>query len=107
MIKLIEEKHLDYNNTDVKRFECLGYKIEEVIYSDGVKDVNVNPIESTRYKPSIYIDTSIEDFSITGVRIQTTSYGSMNVKEVKKIIKEYEKAIEVATILEERYLDKK
>ncbi|MDK0621595.1 hypothetical protein P5E90_12200 [Clostridium perfringens] len=107
MIKLIEEKHLDYNNTDVKRFECLGYEIEEVTYSDGNINVNVNLMDyKNHYKPNIYVDIDIMDFNIKGVKIQTTSYGGKNIEDIKKIIKEYEKAIDVATILEKRYLNK-
>lgn len=101
---LIEEKDLEYNNSNVKRFECLGYRIEEVTYKDGGKTVSINAIEHNRYKPEIYVHTSIVDFSITDVRVQTTSHGALGRTEIEKFIKGYENALIVAKILEERYL---
>ena len=101
---LIEEKELPKKDCIIKRFECLGYKIEEIEYKDGFKSVNVNKINySNDYQPSIHVKEDIMGLKLKSIEIQTTSYGALEPTEIEKIVKGYENALVVAKILEERY----
>ncbi|WP_415286110.1 hypothetical protein [Clostridium perfringens] len=74
--------------------KTLPYKL--IVRNDGDAYVSVNcEDDDIRYIPGIFIRMDDDCFGeIIGIEIQTTSYGSLNESEIKKVIKGYQLAVE-------------
>ena len=103
----------EYRTSKIEQYTIEGYKIKEVYYKD--KEGNffnggrIDRIEVERpgrkFVPEIFVDLNLfsEEFEIIDIYIQTTSYGSLPVGEIEKIVKGYQKANRVTKKLKEIY----
>ena len=95
-------------------FTIEGYKVKEFYYkNEEGKFFNggrIDRIEVERsgrkYMPKIYVDTNLlkdDGLEITDITIQTTSWGSLPISEIKEVTKGYQKACRVVSKLQEIY----
>lgn len=83
MFKLIEE------NNNIKIYKGEHYDIREKKYSDGTITLNIIKKNNNSFVPKIYIVENIRADKLEKFEIQTTSYGSLESKDIEKIIEGY------------------
>lgn len=93
MIKLIESQE------GRKVYKGYDYIIRESKYCF---DVVAEAKEENKYLPRIYAERNKEE-KIIDFTIQTTSYGSLNSEEIKKMIQGYEAALKVVEELRKMF----
>lgn len=77
--------------------------VTDADYLPGGLDIRVRAMTITRYTPEIMVDrTALED-KFQQVRIQTTSWGSLEVSEIDKVIAAYKEAQELAHEIERAF----
>lgn len=94
-LRLIEKKNM--NDKDVKIYEIGRYTVKEVTYENGCKNVEVRR-RAGGYTPEIYCRDNLEG-EVLGFEVQTTSYGSLQADEIRKLIIVMEEAAQAAEIL--------
>lgn len=77
------------------------YTVKVVRYADGWSYTTIER-ERAEYLPEIYSRTDMEG-KVLGFEIQTTSYGSLPVEEIKKMIAGLNEAIEVVETLNKEF----
>ena len=101
-------------NIKVERYTIEGYLVKELYYKDGKgKFLNGGMIDrieverpSKKYMPEIYVNTNLlkdDGLEIIDITIQTTSWGSLPISEIKEVTKGYQKACRVVSKLQEIY----
>lgn len=78
-------------------YETGNYRVivTDADYMPGGLEIMVRPIDPSRYTPEIYVDARFgSDFQ--SVRIQTTSWGALEISEIDKVVKAYTEAQELA-----------
>lgn len=98
MLKLINAMQNGEDRYEL--YEMDLYKVE-VSYYGRYKNIYVSKKERSYYIPEIYFENGVigkEEF-----KIQTTSYGTLDVPEIEKVIEGYKLAIEAAKELTERF----
>lgn len=76
--------------------------VTEADYMPGGLDIRVRAMSQSRYTPEIYVDTQYnEDFQV--VKIQTSSWGSLEASEIDKVVEAYTKAQAVAHEIERAF----
>lgn len=87
-------------------YECGNYRVTETKYNESDLTLySVSPNEelwAERYCPSITVDDCFGE--LNGFKIQTTSYGALNVEELQKMMRLLNEAVEVVNALTERYV---
>ena len=94
-------------------FTIEGYKVKEFYYKDKegkfFNGGRIDRIEVERsgrkYMPKIWVDINLlkDELEIIDITIQTTSYGSLPISEIKEVTKGYQKACRVVSKLQEIY----
>lgn len=79
------------------RYAIGNYAVKVLTRSWG-RSVEVRPLNRQGYLPDIYVRDEM-DGGITGFEVQTTSYGSLPLDELRKVITGLEEAAKVAEIL--------
>lgn len=79
------------------RYAIGNYAVKVLTRSWG-RSVEVRPLNRQGYLPDIYARDEM-DGGITGFEVQTTSYGSLPLNELRKVIAGLEEAAKVAEIL--------
>lgn len=80
-------------------YENSFYTVEEINNKWGY---SYNCTTKDKYIPDIYIKSNLDDNSLIDfISIQTTSYGTMEVEEIEKVIKGYQIAVETVKQLKE------
>lgn len=93
-----------YKDYVAEVYEVDGYEIRKEVYNNGNKSLRV--INTSRGDlPDIYCKDDI-DGNVLGFVVQTTSYGTLPLKEIRKLISNLEKAGAVAEFLTEKFADK-
>lgn len=110
-LKFIEHKEAQDENG---RYERDIYIVENYqvirdlsIYESGKTHERfaINPNREMEYIPEIYFNYDIfGDADTREFRIQTTSYGSLSPADIQKVIAGYNEAVEVVSILTEKFL---
>lgn len=100
-LKLVEAFEVDDRKVD--RYEIGDYEVIARTYSWG-RRVEVSTVNRERYLPDIYCRT--DGGEIVGFKVQTTSYGTLPVDEVKKVVDGLNEAIEVVEILTKAFVGK-
>lgn len=78
----------------MKEFKRNGYKL--IINNiEGRMIYRITHDKSSQYKPDIYIDDFADELTI---KIQTTSYGSLNAEQMEEMITELTRANSTAKI---------
>ena len=80
-------------------YELGLYEVEETIFESGYASIRVSKDWKEEYLPEIYERNN-------GFAIQTTSYGSLQAEELKKVIAGYEYAMEAVEILNREFGNK-
>ena len=103
----------EYRASKIEQYTIEGYKIKEVYYKDKegkfFNGGRIDRIEVERpgrkYLPEIFVDTNLlkDDLEIIDITIQTTSWGSLPISEIKEVTKGYQKACRVVSKLQEIY----
>lgn len=78
-------------------YELGGYRIavSDASYMPGGLDITVTPAHPDSYSPEIYVGASYGE-AVQSIRIQTTSWGALDVQEIDKVIGAYTEAQMVA-----------
>ena len=104
-LKLDTSKENEYEKYDKYKLGC--YEVAVVIHKqyNNMRIIQISNLkEKDGYEPDIYYN----DWSFVGkekkFEIQTTSYGSLERKEVQKLIAAYNTAIQIVEILTEKFL---
>lgn len=111
----MELKFIEHNEAQDERgkYERNEYRIgnyvvfrEMSFYNTGstFEHIQVIPNREVDYIPEIYYDYSLFGNIVRSFRIQTTSYGSLPLEDIQKVIKGYQEAIEVVNILTDKFL---
>ena len=110
-LKFIEHKEAQEEKTKYERdiYEFGNYQVirDLSIYESGKthERFSVNPNRKMDYLPEIYFNYDIfGDADTREFRIQTTSYGSLSPADIQKVIAGYNEAVEVVSILTEKFL---
>jgi 2,4-dienoyl-CoA reductase-like NADH-dependent reductase (Old Yellow Enzyme family) len=94
------------DGTQLAIFFAGSYRItvSEASYMPGGLRIDANLLSYEEYAPEIYVDDRhMTDFQ--RVRIQTTSWGALEVSEIDKVIAAYAEAQKVAHEIEMTYPD--
>ncbi len=83
--------------TKLDRYAIGNYTVK-VLTRDWGRTVEVEPLNGQKYLPEIHPEDEM-DGSITGFDVQTTSYGSLPLVELRRVIAGLEEAAKVAEIL--------
>lgn len=99
----------NYSLYELKGFEVEGYEVEvsEYVYKDGgdYKSISVRKAnEGEDYLPRIYYDRDRFGEEGESFKIQTTSYGTLDPSEIKKVIQGYETAMEAVAVLTKAFI---
>ena len=78
----------------MKEFKRNGYKLM-INNIEGRMIYRVTHDQSSQYKPEIYVDDFANELTI---KIQTTSYGSLNAEQMEEMITELTRANSTAKI---------
>lgn len=62
--------------------------------------------DASAYAPYIYFEDKMFGDTVKRFTIQTTSYGALEVQEIKEMMSAYNTAIEVVEVLEKNFLNK-
>lgn len=95
-LKLTETRKFDGKVLEL--YEIARYTVRVCTYESGYKSIDVRE-ERADYLPTIYCITNDDNGDVLGFKIQTTSYGSLPVEEIRKVISGLEEAIQAAEIL--------
>ena len=63
-------------------------------------------LDANEYAPYIYFEETRFGEVVNEFTIQTTSYGSLDIQEIKKMLDAYNTAVEVVDVLERNFLNK-
>lgn len=69
--------------------------VADASYMPGGLDITVTPAHPDSYSPEIYVGASYGE-AVQSIRIQTTSWGALDVQEIDKVIGAYTEAQMVA-----------
>ena len=107
-LKLIERRNIKSNAGEgtLYKYENEYYTVREICYNNDYKDLYIGRKNNNSYIENIEVMEDLDTFKITGFRIQTTGYGSKEIKDIKEIIRGYEIAIATVEQLEEMFLNK-
>lgn len=83
------------------------YNISEHIYESFTVIYTTPNIDANDFLPCIFADDENEDGIITDFRIQTTSYGALDIENTKRFIEAYQEAVKVVEILKKKFIDNK
>ena len=111
-LTLVKEKReeRDQNFALYQLYEIGDYKVSVATYTfkncDSFKSITVTQNNDVEFLPHIYFEREPgEDYG--KFKIQTTSYGAMDVEQIKKIIKGYEEALMIVDALQNSVLNEK
>lgn len=110
MLKLHLVKELRRENCEYKRYTIGDYSVDVSSMNGKIYSISVSPDYRKRdesYLPEIYYSNGEFGREEKGVKIQTTSYGSLKVEEIQKVIEGYNKALEIAEVLSAEFLAEK
>lgn len=85
-------------NGDIRvMYELRNYYIivSDANYLPGGYSISARPVTRDSYSPSIYIDATFET-DVQEIKIQTTSYGSLDISEIDNFVECYKNAQAVA-----------
>lgn len=102
-MKLTLTKTKEVNDKLVEIYEIAGYEVKVVTYEGGYKHINVREKRSD-YLPTIYCRDDDDNGKVLDFEIQTTSYGSLPVDEIKKMIAGLEEAVAVVEVLRKEFV---
>ena len=95
-----------------EHYECGRYKILKITSKEKehgwvYETFSVKVSDKDRLLPMIYYNdwSCIDETAKPKFTIQTTSYGDLDPKEIRKVIKGYEKAIEVVEALTKTFIE--
>lgn len=94
------------NGSILNNYLIGDYVISERIYDSFTCIYTTPNINANDFLPVIFADDENEDGIITNFRIQTTSYGTLKVEDVKKFIEAYNEAVEVVEIFKDKFISK-
>ena len=100
-----EIERLTASNGDVRVvYEFMGYRIvvSEADYMPGGYDISAYPVDMDSYFPSIYIGSHY-GLKTQEVKIQTTSYGALEISKIDKLMACLEAAQAVAHEIERAF----
>ena len=100
-----EIEKLTASNGDVRVvYEFMGYRIvvSDADYMPGEYDISAYPVDMDSYFPSIYIGSHY-GLKTQEVKIQTTSYGALEISEIDKLMACLEAAQAVAHEIERAF----
>ena len=104
MFKLIEVE-TKIQNQDIKnieRYENSNYKLHIFYYNyDYISLHIVKKDVQNRFIPTIYLKSNNDDYIINAIEIETTAYGSLQPKDIEKIIEGYKIAVKASGELKE------
>ena len=93
--KTVEDKKIEL-------YEIADYTVKVVSHDCGLRWITIREHRS-EYLPTIYCRDDMEG-NVLGFEIQTTSYGSLPITEIKKMVEALEMAVEVAEILTKEFV---
>lgn len=99
-LKLTETKNV--NDKVVELYEIARYTVKVVNHEWGYKSIAVKKGIGD-YLPDIYCRDDIEG-NVIAFEIQTTSYGSLETEEIKKMVAGLNEAVEVVEILTKEFV---
>lgn len=86
-------------------YKIANYKVRVIKSQSNLTYIHVITNSNERYIPDIFCNDDCNG-TILGFDIQTTSYGTLNVEETKKMIKSLNEAITVVNVLTETFCKK-
>lgn len=98
-LKLVDTK---INDRQVDIYTVGNYTVYVNTYEGGRQCIDIEE-KRDEYIPPIYTRTEIFG-EISGFEIQTTSYGSIAVEEIKKMVAALNEAVEVVEILTKEFV---
>lgn len=105
-LKLIETKRTLLSGDAAREIVVYNighYKVRAVYYHSNFMNLIVLNNDGTKYLPDIFaIDD--EKGNIVNFRIQTTSYGSLAVEEIEKVVALLKESISVVEILKKEFI---
>lgn len=98
------ERYVSLTGKTRIRYQVGNYHIavDEEDYMPGGVEFSVSPIGHSRYAPDIYVDTRYGE-NFQSIRIQTTSWGALEVSEIDEVVKAYTEAQTVAREIERAF----
>ena len=105
-IKLISERTGIVHGTDVIKREYVVddcYNIHREIFGENIEYFSIKVLKRNEYIPQLYVEEDVMEDLIYGFAIQTTSYGSLEKVEIRKMIKGYQYALDVVELLEKEF----
>lgn len=78
-----------------------SYKNSDLFYIS----IHAKP-DASKFAPHIYLEDEMFGDKVKRFNIQTTSYGALEVKDIKKMLDAYNTAVEVVGVLERNFLNK-
>lgn len=104
-LKLLKTIKAD-NGSIINTYIIGDYIISEHIHESFSIIYSKPDFNANDFLPDIFADDEKEDGNITDFKIQTTSYGTLNVEDTKRFIEAYKEAVEVAEILKDKFVGK-
>ena len=81
---------------DMQKFANeLGYELEHPFWQGGLLRLSISAKDRKSYNPKIYVETGFFDNKIK-FKIQTTSYGALDVNEYQKFLESAQNAYKLA-----------
>lgn len=102
-LKLSLEKTVAQDERKIEIYSIGNYTVRVSTWSDSSAQYTTVDTARGEYVPEIYCRGDFEG-KVLGFEIQTSSYGSVSVEEVQKMIAGLEEAVEVAKILEKEFV---
>lgn len=106
-LKLIETVENGTGKTNI--YNISNYTIRETIYVNGDRYITNYFDSKERFTPDIYPIYSNDGLGgeIVDFKIQTSSYGTLTLEEMRELIKAYKNAIAIIEVLKDKFIKKK
>lgn len=101
-LKMVLETAKNFDDYQVYIYKIGRYSVRKTVHKGGFTQLEVLHSKS-EYLPMIYCKDDLEG-NVLGFEIQTTSYGSLPIEEIKKMIANMEEAIATAEILTKEFV---
>ena len=105
-VKFLEKKKSADGLAEMKRYQIGRYlvNVEDEEGRDRYIEARPDYSKGENFLPDIHIEREHLWKGKAEVKVGTTSYGSLNVEDIQKVIAGYNEAIEVAQIIKEKFL---